>query len=163
MGSGKIVDERAAELGRMLAELGVDLLTGGGRGVMEAVSRAFARTPNRQGMVIGVLPGDGQCGAPAGYPNPWVEIIIRTHLSARGERGGDADSRNHINILSSDVVIALPGGPGTASEVQLAVRYERPVAAFMSSAEELPGLPAEVPIFSTIRDVQTWVRRSVRL
>jgi len=34
----------------------------------------------------------------------------------------DMNSRNHINILSSDVVIALPGSKGTYSEVMLAIR-----------------------------------------
>ena len=29
-------------------------------------------------------------------------------------------SRNHVNVLSSDVVVALPGGPGTLSELRLA-------------------------------------------
>ena len=33
--------ELAEPLGRMLAAIGVHLLTGGGRGVMESVSRAF--------------------------------------------------------------------------------------------------------------------------
>ena len=141
----------------MLAQMDVDLLTGGGRGVMEAVSRAFAQTPNRKGLVLGILPGDGEGGAPQGYPNPWVEIVIRTHLCARGERGSEMDSRNHLNILSSDAVIALPGGAGTASEMELALQYGRPAAAFMASSSETPGLSAEVPILPTMEDVRSWL------
>ena len=32
-------------------------------------------------------------------------------------------SRNHIIVLSADHVVALPGGPGTRSEVELALDY----------------------------------------
>ena len=41
-------------------------------------------------------------------------------------------SRNHINILTSDLVILLPGGEGTASEAELAVRYNKSVIALAS-------------------------------
>lgn len=109
--------------------MGVHLLTGGGGGVMESVSRAFAEVEGRAGLVVGVLPGYAASGegAPPGYPNPWVELAVRTHLDARGAGGSDIMSRNHVNILSSDVVVALPGGEGTASEVTLALRYGRPL------------------------------------
>ena len=36
---------------------GVHLLTGGGGGVMSAVSEAFHGVPERRGLVIGVIPG----------------------------------------------------------------------------------------------------------
>ena len=59
MGSGtRPSSERASALGRWLAECGVHLLTGGGGGVMAAVSKSFYETPNRQGLVIGVLSSD---------------------------------------------------------------------------------------------------------
>lgn len=48
-----------------------------------------------------------------------------------GVAGQEALSRNHINILTSDVVVALPGGPGTASEVRLALHYGKPVVLFL--------------------------------
>ncbi len=51
-------EDRARQLGPLLAELGVDLLTGGGGGVMESVSRAFAEHPGREGVVLGVLPAE---------------------------------------------------------------------------------------------------------
>ena len=46
----------AEQIGMLLARLGVNLLTGGGRGVMTAVSRAYARTERERGICIGVLP-----------------------------------------------------------------------------------------------------------
>ena len=63
-------------------------------------------------------------------------------------------SRNHINVLSSYVIVALPGNAGTLSEVELAVRYERPVIAFVESDREIPGLPDSVPISNSLEGVQ---------
>lgn len=58
MGSGHESHESLAiPLGELLAGMGVHLLTGGGGGVMTAVSQAFSCTPGREGQVIGVVPG----------------------------------------------------------------------------------------------------------
>ena len=148
---------------------------------MAAVSKAFYDTPNRRGLVLGILPYDESLerttgGAPSpkhGYPNQWVEIPVLTHLPLSGDRGTDPLSRNHINVLTSDVIVALPGGPGTLSEVTLAVKYERPVIAFVDSDAEsdveskiesegepdqgIPGLPNDVPISSSLEGVQKFV------
>ena len=196
MGSGSSRHAHLADpLGRALARMGVHLLTGGGRGVMEAVSRAFHEVSGRAGLVIGVLPagdeapglvgarrgdappgrlgamaGPGDAGAPAahadpgsppGYPNPWVELSIRTHLDARGDDGSGTRSRNHINILSSDVVIALPGSAGTASEVELAIRYGRP-AMLLGDTARAGNLPSSVPATESVEDAVEFVRRVLR-
>lgn len=144
IGSGRTADPRCAEVGRLVAALGCHLLTGGGRGVMEAVSRAFFETAPRRGLVIGVLPGavdpltaleDRHSGAvdyelPDGYPNPWVELAIFTHLPDSGKDGTFRSSRNHINILTADAVVALPGREGTSAEMWLALQYGVPIVAF---------------------------------
>jgi uncharacterized protein (TIGR00725 family) len=160
LGSGSVAHrERARALGSWLARQGVHLLTGGGGGVMSAVSEAFAEVRDRRGLVIGIVPAAE--GAPAepqeGYPNPWVELAVRTHLPLRGERGAEPMSRNHINVLSSDVLVALPGGPGTGSEVALALRYGRPVIAFVGSRDEIPDLPSEVPAEDDLERVEEFV------
>lgn len=150
MGSGKQEHNDLAEpLGKWLATLPVHLLTGGGKGVMTAVSRAFAAVENRAGLVIGILPYEKD-----GYPNPYVELPIQTHLSFSGVRGQDPLSRNHINILTADLVIALPGRYGTSSEVKLALKYGKPVVAFIHSQEDIPELPESVPVFSTLSELQ---------
>ncbi len=150
MGSGSRVHRRrSTQLGAWLGELGVHLLTGGGGGVMSAVSEAFSQVPLRRGRVIGVLPareGEVPNQAPNGYPNPWVEIVLQTHLPLSGLRGTENTSRNHINVLSSDVIVALPGGDGTSSEVRLALQYAKPLMAFLENREEIPDLPREVKI-----------------
>ena len=162
MGSGPEDHDGLAEpVGRLVAELGANLLTGGGRGVMATVSRAFCATPGRLGHSIAVLPAredDPLCAPRPGYPNPWVEIAIRTHLPLSSDRGTEVLSRNHINVLSSDAVVALPGGAGTASETRLALRYERPLLAFLGVGGEIDGLAPGVPIARSIREVEDFLR-----
>jgi len=156
--------ERAGPLGELLARLGVHLLTGGGGGVMAAVAAGFAGVERRAGLVIGVLPcgeGDPRCAPPAGYPNPWVEIAIATHLPHSGELGTQLTSRNHLNVLSSDALVALPGGAGTASETLLAVRYGRPTAAWLEHPDELPGLAPGVPVVRSLAEVERFLRAAV--
>src|SRR5262245_3525522 len=114
---------------------------------MAAVSRAFAATPGRKGLVLGIVPSaaeDTPAIAKPGYPNDWVEVAIRTHLHLSGPHGEDPRSRNHLIALTTSLLVALPGGPGTASEVRLALRYKTPVIAYLKTRDEIPGLPSEV-------------------
>ena len=128
MGSGEDVanPEVAAEIGRLIARLGHDLLTGAGQGVMRAVAEAFISVTPRAGISIGVVPAKaaGDATPPAGYPNEFVELPIYTHLG----RGGSDDntSRNPVNVLTSNAIILLPGHGGTYAELRLAARYNRP-------------------------------------
>jgi len=140
-------EDLAAPLGCWLATQPVHLLTGAGQGAMAAVSKAFAETPDRKGLILGIVPCKSE-SAPAsakdGYPNQWVEVPIRTHLHLSGQRGEDLRSRNHIVVLTAAVLVALPGSAGTASEVRLAVRYNKQIIAFLNSRDEIPELPSEV-------------------
>ena len=162
MGSStRAFEDLAVPLGRWLASAGVNLLTGGGAGTMEAVSRAFADVRPREGLVIGVLPADlpdGIAVPRAGYPNRFVEIAIFTHLPLSGIAGTDARSRNHINILSSDVVVVLPGNEGTESEMTLAVRYGKPAVAFFGDHAVDWQPPEGVPVARTMAEVEGFVR-----
>ena len=165
MGSGSSPHTaRCTQLGSWLAAQGFHLLTGGGGGVMGSVSRAFRSVPDRRGLVIGVLPCvEGNPGRPeSGYPNSWVDVPIFTHLPLRGPRGTELQSRNHINVLSSDVVVALPGGPGTRSEVELALTYGRPLIAWLAARDEIPSLPTDVPVAEEFADVVEFVLAHVR-
>jgi uncharacterized protein (TIGR00725 family) len=129
MGSGDDVHDpqAAAEVGRLIAGLGYDLLTGAGQGVMAAVAKAFTAVSPRQGISIGVVPAKAPDDPvpPTGYPNEFVELPIYTHLG----RGGDPDaldSRNPVNVLTASAIILLPGNDGTYAELQLAASYDRP-------------------------------------
>lgn len=146
MGSGREVAHPAlaADLGRALAEAGLWLLTGAGRGVMTAVCRAFFETPGRAGRIIGIVPAADPgppYAAKAGYPNPWVEIPVLTHLTGKGGPDGPG-SRNPINVLTADVVLALAGGAGTRAEVDLALAHGKPVMALLGPYAGDPGVPA---------------------
>jgi len=149
--------ERSELLGHWLASKGVHLLTGGG-GVMAAVCKAFYETQGRSGSVIGIIPCQENSVHPKpGYPNQWVEIPILTHLPLSGVHGTEPLSRNHINILSSDIIVALPGGAGTASEVVLAEKYQRPIVAFLESFDEIPGLSRHIQVKSDFNEVCKYV------
>ncbi len=96
----------ARELGKWIAERGWVLLNGGrDAGVMRA-SAAGAREAD--GTVIGILPD-----ADTSRAAPDLDYAIVT---------GMGDARNLINVLTSDVVVACPGGAGTLSEVALALK-----------------------------------------
>jgi predicted Rossmann-fold nucleotide-binding protein len=155
LGSGETADECAVEVGRLIAALGCDLLTGGGGGAMAAACRAFAQTPGRVGISIGIIPGSvermvelerrADSGAESisydvdeRYPNEWIDLPIYTHLPDSGPAGTLRTSRNHINVLTADALVALPGGEGTFSEMWLALRYGVPLIAYGPHAR-VPG------------------------
>ncbi len=170
MGSGASEYAELAEpLGRWLAERGFHLLTGGGGGVMRSVSRAFSAVEGREGLAIGVLPGRAdERGYEAfpGYPNEFVEVAIRTHLERTGTEGAHPQSRNHINVLTADAVVALPGGPGTASEVELALRYGKPLMLWLGERGRIDGLREELyerlPKARTFEELRSFLEKILR-
>ena len=161
MGSG--TDEHtklANEVGALLARLDVNLLTGGGGGVMTSVSRAFTQSARTSGICIGIIPcAPGRPTQPRqGYPNAFVELAIFTHLPKSGDEGTDQLSRNHINVLSSTGIIALPGGKGTASEVSLALKYRKPVIAYAPDERLVAAFPQEVKRVTALKEVEDFLR-----
>jgi uncharacterized protein (TIGR00725 family) len=160
MGSGVDAHEALAiDVGTLLAELEVNLLTGGGGGVMRAVSRAFVQSRRGRGVCIGILPSRELDSSlpPDGYPNEFVELAIRTHLPYSGERGQDPLSRNHINVLSCAAVVALPGGSGTLSEVSLALRYGKPVIVYAPQSDLSASFPQAVDRATSVDEVRRFV------
>ena len=112
---GSVADDRTAsgarELGRLIAENGWVLVSGGRpTGVMQA-SVTGARQAG--GLTVGVLYDEDRDNAADG-----LDIVIPTGMGA---------ARNIINVLSSDVVVACRGTGGTLSEIALALRFGRPV------------------------------------
>lgn len=156
--------DRAFALGSWLAKQSVHLLTGAGQGVMAAVGRAFAEIPDRKGLVLGIIPckdEDNPDIPKQGYPNDWIEVPIRTHLHLSGEKGQDVRSRNHIVALTATVLVALPGGPGTASEVNLALRYKKPIIAYVGSKDEIAGLPDGVRCEQDLDKVKEFISQEL--
>ena len=103
--------ELAYALGQAIASTGWVVLTGGrAAGVMEAACQGAQAAG---GLTIGILPSaDGADMSAA------VDIPILTGLG---------DGRNVVNVLSSRVVVACGLGPGTAAEIALALKAQRPV------------------------------------
>jgi uncharacterized protein (TIGR00725 family) len=156
--------DRAAALGCWLAGQEVHLLTGAGPGVMCAVSKAFYEAPARRGLVIGIVPcseKNSRTVPKDKYPNDWVELPIHTHLHLSGEQGEKDLSRNHIIALSSAVIVALPGGAGTASEVRLAIQYQRPVIAYLKNAAEIEGDIQEAEVEPDLDKVKAFVLKAL--
>ncbi len=163
LGSGSdLHSKRSTKLGMWLATQPVHLLTGGGGGVMLSVSRAFTSASERQGLAIGVIPGRvdesvNEYDSLEGYPNPWIEVPVFTHLPDSGRLGMGPTSRNHINVLSSDVLVILPGQLGTASEAELAVRYNKPTIAWLDERSQILGLHPDVPVAKRFKQVKEFV------
>jgi len=112
-------------LGAQLARDGFHVLTGGGGtmagGPVTSLLAGFSSVRDRAGRAIGVVPEDMREGL-----NPFNDTLIFTNLPA-----GHAhpNSRNHLNVLLSDAIVALAGGPGTLHEIGLARHYGRALAA----------------------------------
>jgi uncharacterized protein (TIGR00725 family) len=102
----------AERVGSLAARCGWVVVSGGGPGVMEAVCRGAV---NAGGLTVGILPA----AAPVeGYPNRWIRIPIFT---------GAGMARNVFNVLSASLCVAIGGGPGTLSEIALAMKAGVPV------------------------------------
>ena len=162
VGSGTLEhDDEARPVGELLADLGVNLLTGGGSGVMRAVSRAFIQRGGGRGICIGIIPcaseADRSTPKP-GYPNEFVELAIYTHLPDSGPDGTLRSSRNHINVLSADAIVALPGEAGTESEIWLAVQYGVPIVAYGDHADD--STLHDVPRARTLDEVRAFLTRN---
>ena len=105
------ITDQAYDLGKRIAENGWVLLNGGRNlGIMEASAKG-AREAG--GLTVGILP-DSDTNRMSQY----VDIPILT---------GMGDARNSINVLSSDVVVIMPGGAGTLSEAALALKSGKDV------------------------------------
>ena len=93
-----------------------------------------------------------------GYPNEFVELAIHTHLPYSGTEGTHDLSRNHINVLSCAAIVALPGEAGTASEIELAIRYGKPVIAYSTDPASVEHFPRSVRRAATIDEVKDFLR-----
>ena len=108
------LDALASEVGRLLAELGCVVVSGGLGGVMEAASRA-ARDAG--GQVLGIVPDEDRQRA-----NPHCTLVVAT---------GIGHGRNLAVAATGDVMIALGTGWGTLSEIALARKLGRPVVTLL--------------------------------
>ncbi len=106
----KIYIEEAYNLGKMLAESGIELIYGGGKvGLMGAVSSGAL---DAGGKVIGVIP-EFMDSLELGRKEIYDLRIVK-----------DMHERVKMLIEDSDMLIALPGGVGTFDELMQAIAWK---------------------------------------
>ena len=112
--------EMAREAGRLLAQRGFVVVTGGLGGVMAAAAEGVAEAG---GTAVALLPGDDRSTASPGHA-----IAIPTGLG---------ELRNGLVVRAADAVLAVGGAWGTLSEIALAARTGVPV--FSVRSWDLPA------------------------
>jgi len=128
IGSGSEHEQHAEEVGRLLAERGAVVVTGGLSEVMAAASRG-AKTAG--GTTLGILPGESRSQA-----NEWVDHAVVT---------GIGHARNLAVVGSGDAVIAVGGRYGTLAEIGFALTLGRPVVVLEPGWEVEGTLRATTP------------------
>jgi len=123
VGSGSEHERRAEEVGRLLAERGCTVVTGGLGEVMAAACRG---AKSAGGTTIGILPGERREDA-----NEWVDHAVVT---------GIGHARNLAVVASGDAVIAVGGSWGTLAEIAFASRLGRPVV-ILEPSLAVEGIP----------------------
>jgi uncharacterized protein (TIGR00725 family) len=122
IGSGAENESRAEEVGRLLAERGCTVITGGLGEVMAAAARGAKKAG---GTTIGILPGSAREDA-----NEWIDHAVAT---------GIGHARNFAVAASGDGLIAVGGSWGTLAEIAFAMRLGRPVV-ILEPGWELEGV-----------------------
>ena len=130
IGSGAEWEAAAEEVGRLLAERGCTVVTGGLGEVMAAAHRG---AKSAGGATIAILPGERHDGA-----NPWADYVVVT---------GIGHGRNLAVAASGEAVIAVGGAWGTLAEIAFARVLGRPVVALAGAPAvegvEVAATPAE--------------------
>ena len=122
VGSGAEWEDAAEEVGRLLAERGCTVVTGGLDEVMAAAHRGAKAAG---GTTIAILPGESRSAA-----NPWADHVVVT---------GIGHARNLAVAATGDAVIAVGGTYGTIAEMAFALRLGRRVVA-LEGAPRLEGV-----------------------
>jgi uncharacterized protein (TIGR00725 family) len=123
IGSGAEHEAPAEQVGRLLAERGATVVTGGLGSVMAAAARG---AKSAGGTTIGIVPGETRQGA-----NEWLDHVVVT---------GVGHARNLAVVASGDAVIAVGGQWGTLAEIGFAHVLGRPVV-ILEPGWALDGVP----------------------
>ncbi len=162
------MEDYAVPLGKMIAEYDYHLLVGSGSGVMSSVSKGFTSVEERAGVCVGVFPVgadyDGSLLSHETYSNRYIEVPLLTPLDAKAERDINPFSRNQVNVMSANAIIALPGDHGTRNEVSLGLRYHKSILLFGPEAEfaSFPEQITRVDDFDAVREFLDSVKLKIR-
>lgn len=134
--AGPLDLEQAYEVGRLLAEGGCGLLTGGLGGVMAEAARGARSAGGAGGIAVGVLPGSEPGG------NEYLTVSLPTGLG---------QLRNGVLVNAAEAVLSVGCSWGTLSEIALAQRIDKPLACLRpwllrdASGREIPLPTAATP------------------
>jgi uncharacterized protein (TIGR00725 family) len=128
VGSGVEHEARAEAVGRLLAERGAVVVTGGLGEVMAAACRG---AKSAGGTTIGILPAETRDAL-----NAWIDHVVVT---------GIGHARNLAVAASGDAVIAVGGRYGTLAEIGLALTLGRRVVVLEPGWEVEGTLRAATP------------------
>jgi uncharacterized protein (TIGR00725 family) len=123
IGSGSEHEERAEQVGRLLAESGATVVCGGRDEVMAAAARG---AKSAGGTTVGILPGETRADA-----NEWIDHVVVT---------GIGHGRNLAVVASADAVIAVGGRWGTLAEIGFAGVLGRRVV-ILEPGWQIEGIP----------------------
>ena len=123
IGSGVEHEGRAEEVGRLLAERGCVVVTGG---LDEVMAWALRGAREAGGTTLAILPGESHAAA-----TEWADHVVVT---------GIGHARNLAVAASGDAVIAVGGSWGTLAEIGFAMRLGRPVVV-LEGGPTVDGVP----------------------
>ena len=106
---------KSVEIGRLLAQEEFLVFCGGGKGVMEAISKGVSKSG---GTVIGILKGKE-----LEEGNDYLTIPIATGMDI---------ARNAVLAYNCDAAIAISGQYGTMSEIAYAFQLDKPVIGYQT-------------------------------
>ena len=153
-----VEQQLARELGRGLADLRLNVVSGGQQGVMLSLCEAIwthRRGDADSAYVVGILPGSGFADA-----NPYLDLAIPV---------GAPHLQNAIVPLAADLVVVIGGAAGTLAELALAWQFRKPIALLGSEgwAGRLGGQrldtrrDEELPHFHDVETLLRWIVRAV--
>ncbi|MCB1532357.1 MAG: hypothetical protein KDJ35_05765 [Alphaproteobacteria bacterium] len=155
-------EELATPIGHLIADHDYRLLTGAGGGVMTAVAKAFSEREGRQGVSLGIIPTieyDGGFVPREEYPNPYIELPIFVPLDKKAVGDTNPYSRNHVNVMTSNAMVILPGEHGTRNEVSLGIQYKKPMILF-GPEKEFESFPEQPMRSEDIEEVREFLEQA---
>lgn len=144
----------AQELGRALADMDFNVISGGQQGVMLSLCRALhehRQDGYRSAYIVGILPNGGFEEA-----NPYLDLAVPV---------GAPHLQNSIVPLSADLVVAIGGAAGTLAELALAWQFKKPIALLGTEGwsgrlggERLDTRRADqLPHFHNVEELLGWI------
>jgi len=152
--------EIAYALGKGLANLNVNIISGGQKGVMLSLCKGAHDNRLKEGgtcSIVGILPNSDFDKA-----NPYIDIVIPT---------GAGSLQNIIVPMAGDIVLAIGGSAGTLAEISFAWQNGKKIGLLGNTgwANKLANQCLDdrradtMPFFSSVDLAVEWVKLSLSL